>query len=161
MVKKINYVFATILLMLAIACKREPLVSCNSPTNDLALSRELIIGKWRMNRSVVFFDTSFVWVPPKSAMIDVKFTKKGIVEYYVNGRLQDTCRYEINPMNKYTLFPRDSTVNVLWLINRNRLTMSRGLEDMVPIRICTDSLFLRYESFRYHGIGDNYFFKLD
>ena len=160
MVKKINYGFAAILLMLAMACNKEPDISCNSPTNDLALSKELIIGKWRLNRCVYFFDTSYVWTPPKSALIDVKFTKKGVVEYYVGGKIQATCRYEINPMNKYTLYPPDSTVNVLRLIDRKPLIMARALENMVPIRVCSDSLFLRYESFAYHT-GDRYFFRIN
>ena len=159
MKKHIQYALA-MLLVLLMACQKEPDVSCNSPTNDLALSRKLIIGTWRLDRSVYFFDTSFIYRTPDTAKIDVKFTKAGIIEYYSNGKLIDTCAYEIDIMKKYTLYRGDTTRNVLW-IPRRKPSMAIAFHNMVSLRVCNDSLFLRYQSFAYHTIGDNYFFKLN
>ena len=159
--KKFPFAFVAALLLLAMACKKDsplPDVSCNSPTNDKELSKQLIIGTWRIDKSVHFFDSSFITRPPEFAKIDIKFTKEGVVEYYTAGKLSDTCTYEIDIMRKYTLFPGDTTRNVLRLKNKkNRMD---ALETMVSIRVCTDSLFLKYESFAYHGIGDIYLFRI-
>ena len=158
MKKHIQYALA-MLLVLLMACQKDPDVSCNSPTNDLALSRKLIIGTWRFDRSVFTIDTSFVYRPPDTTKIDVKFTKAGIIEYYSNGKLIDTCAYEIDIMKKYTLFYGDTTRNVLW-IPRRKSSMAIVFHNMVPLRVCNDSLFLRY-SFAYHSVGNNYFFRLN
>ena len=46
--EKINYGFAVLLLVLAVmACKKTPEVCCNSPTRDVGLSQQLIVGDWR------------------------------------------------------------------------------------------------------------------
>jgi hypothetical protein len=156
MKKKMSFGFAAILFMLGVACRKVPDVSCNSPTNDAALSRELIIGKWRLHRIDVFFDTSFTWFPSSKAEIDIKFKDDGVLEYYKDGDCIDSCRYEVDTMKKYTLYSADS-VYVLRLVNYKPKMF--GLESMVPISICTDSLYLRYESFRYHGIGDCFYFR--
>ena len=153
--KKINYGFATIGLMLLIACNKVPDVSCDSPTNDAALSRKLILGTWRLHRIQFSLDTSYTWYPPKKEMIDVKFKEDGILEYYVDNKLINSCKYDIDIMKKYTLYFADTTRNVLSIDKRGM----NGLEGLVPIRICSDSLYLPYESFRYDGIGDCYYYR--
>ena len=158
MKKHIQYALATLLVLL-MACQKEPDVSCNSPTNDLALSRKLIIGTWRFKRLVFESTTGLIRKDVDTAQIDVKFTKNGIIEYYEKGQLLDTCSYEIDVMRKYTLYRGDSIRNVLWIPNR-KPTMARVFENMVPLRVCNDSLYLRYGSFAYHSIGDNYFYRL-
>ena len=160
MMKKINYGFVAVLLFLAVmACKKTPEVSCNSPTNDAAMSRELIVGSWRLHRMVFTSDSFYVRYPPKSGEISIKFKSNGTLEYYKNGDFIDSCRYEIDKFSKYSFYPPDSVINVLRLINRNPLSMLIGLQDIVPIRICNDSLYLRYDSFRYHSVGDNYYYR--
>ena len=161
MMKKINYGFVLLLLLLAVmACKKDPLpdVNCNSPTNDLALSKELIVGCWRLSKTRYFFDSSYVvnYVLNKNS-IDIRFTKDGVVECYQGGEFIDSSRYEIDIMKKYTLFPGDTTRNVLWIVNTKKMY---ALENLVPIRICTDSLYLFYESFRYHS-GNRYFYRIE
>ena len=113
--EKINYGFAVLLLVLAVmACKKDLSdVNCKSPTNDLALSKELIVGYWRLDRVKHFFDTNFVSYPSSRNNIVINFTKDGIVDYYQGGELIDSLRYEIDVMKKYTLFPSDTTRNVL------------------------------------------------
>ena len=154
--KKINYGFAVIGLMLLIACNKVPDVSCNSPTNDAALSRKLIVGTWRLDRVQNSLDTTFTWYPPTKGMIDVKFKEDGTLEYYVDNKFVDSCKYDIAIMKKYTLYYADTTRNVLFMNHKQRMI---GLEGMVPIRICSDSLYLRYESFRYHGVGDCFYYR--
>lgn len=153
--KKINYGFATIGLMLLIACSKVPDVSCDSPTNDAALSRKLILGTWRLHRIQTALDTTATWYPPKKGMIDVKFKEDGTLEYYVDNKLVNSTKYDIDIMKKYTLYYADTTRNVL-SIDKQGMT---GLESLVPIRICSDSLYLRYESFRYHGVGDCFYYR--
>ena len=162
MKKHIQYALA-MLLVLLMACQKdkEPdiYVSCDKPTNDLALSRKLIIGTWRFKRYVFENANGITRKDIDTAQIDVKFTSNGILEYYEKGQLIDTCGYEIDIMKKYTLYPGDTTQNLLWMPTRKRSMLS-ALEYKVPLRICNDSLFLPYQSFAFHTIGNNYFFRL-
>ncbi len=157
---KKHLIFAlAFLLLLLVACQKDPDVGCDMPTNDLALSRKLIVGTWRWDRTVRFFDTNQVIKPLlMSDQVELIFKKNGIVEYYVGGRLSDTSSYEIDVMKKYTLFYADTTVNTLHI--RNLRSKTPSMQSLVPIRICNDSLFLKYESFRYHT-GDNYFYRIN
>jgi hypothetical protein len=158
---KKHLVFAlAFLLLLLVACQKDPDVGCDMPTNDLALSRKLIVGTWRWDRTVRFFDTNQVIKPLLMGdQVELIFKKNGIVEYYVGGRLNDTSSYEIDVMKKYTLFYADTTVNTLYIRNLRSKTLP-SMQSLVPIRICNDSLFLKYESFRYHT-GDNYFYRIN
>ena len=158
MKKNIQYALA-MLLVLLMACQKDPDVSCNSPTNDLALSRKLIIGTWRLKRTVFESTTGIIRKTLDTAQIDVKFTTNGIVEYYEKGKFIDTCRYEIDTMKKYSLYRGDTARNVLWIPIR-KLSMAKVLYDMVPLRVCNDSLFLLYQSFAYDAVSDRYFYKL-
>ena len=162
MKKHIQYALAMLMLLL-MACQKdkEPdiYVSCDKPTNDLVLSRKLIIGTWRFKRYVAESTTGIIRNDIDTAEINVKFTSNGIIEYYKKGQLIDTCSYEIDIMKKYTLYPGDTTRNLLWIPVR-KPTMAAAFHNMVPLRVCNDSLFLPYASFAYHTIGDNYFYKL-
>ena len=157
MKKRIQFALAMLLLLLSMACKREPDISCNSPTNDLSLSRKFIIGTWRLDRVVYFIDTSFTSYAPDTLRVDYEFRKDGTLWYYRNNQFVDSCRYEIDIMKKYTLYRGDTTRNTLWLINRKT---KMGLQDLVPIWVCNDSLYLRYQSFRYDATGDNYLYRI-
>ena len=162
MKKHIQYALATLLVLL-MACQKdkEPdiYVSCDKPTNDLVLSQKLIIGTWRLKRTVFLSTTDIIRRDIDTAQIDVKFTKNGIVEYYEKGQLIDTCGYEIDIMKKYTLFYGDTTRNVLWM-PRRKPSMAKAIYYMVPLRICNDSLFLLYQSFAYDAVSDRYFYRL-
>ena len=160
--KKFNYAFLALLFLLAMACKKDPPlpdVSCNSPTNDLTLSRQLIVGTWRFKRYVFQSTTGVIRKTVDSDEIEVKFTKKGIVEYYEKGKCIDTCRYDIDIMKKYSLYASDTTRNVLWISNK-KPSMATVLHYMVPLRVCNDSLYLLYQSFTYDAMSDNYFYRV-
>ncbi len=158
MKKHIQYALA-MLMVLLMACQKEPDVSCNSPTNDLALSRKLIIGTWRLKRTVFESAVGTIRKTLDTAQIDVKFTKNGIIEYYEKGKFIDTCRYEIDTMKIYTLYRGDTARNVLWIPTRKQ-SMTKAFHNMVPLQVCNDSLFLPYQSFRYDETSDKYFFRI-
>ena len=161
--KKFPFAFVAALLLLAMACKKDPPlpdVSCDKPTNDLALSRQLIIGTWQWSKTIHFIDHDQIITPDSTGKnVQLVFRKDGIVEHYFNGRLNDTSSYEIEVMKKYTWNQGDTTLNLLWIRHINSRTFYPFIKEVAPIRVCNDSLYLRYESFFYHT-GDNYFFKI-
>ena len=157
MKKRIQFALAMLLLLLSMACKREPDISCNCPTNDLSLSRKLIIGTWRLHRVRYFINTDFTWYALDTIHADYEFRKDGTLWYYKNSQFIDSCKYEIDVMKKYTLYQGDTTRNTLW-VAYFRHTM--GLERLVPISVCNDSLYLKYQSFAYDTTGDEYFYRV-
>ena len=161
--KKFPVAFVAALLLLAMACKKDPPVpdvSCDKPTNDKEVSKQLIVGTWQWDRTIRFFDINEV-IKPDSAHDNVKlvFRSDGIVEHYLNGKFNDTSSYEIDVMKKYTKFYADTTVNILYIRHINNILTYPAIHTIAPIRICNDSLYLKYESFSYHS-GDNYFFRV-
>jgi hypothetical protein len=135
--KKIHYGFAAILFMLGVACRKVPDVSCNSPTNDAALSNKIIIGKWE-------------WVYEKIAApgyIDIITKKvKGFSQqlefcddkYFLfkDGLLQKEGTFRISSRKEFA-GPIDSLLNVLVLEKRDK-----KIERVFDFKICSDSLYL-------------------
>ena len=164
MMKKFNYAFLALLFLLAMACKKDPRpppplpdVNCNRPTNNLSLSRQLIVGTWRYKRYVFYGINGWIRRDVDTAQIDYQFRNDGTLWYYKKGEFIDSCRYEIDIMKKYTLYQGDTTRNTLWLINRK---IGMGLASLVPIWVCNDSLYLPYQSFRYDTVQDYYFYRI-
>ena len=162
--KKFPFAFVAALLLLAMACKKDPPlpdpppnVSCDKPTNDKELSKQLIVGTWRVHRVQFLINTPFTYYPPDTIHSDYQFRNDGTLWFYVNSRFVDSCKYEIGIMKKYTLYPGDTTRNTLWLVNYKR---TMYLERLVPIRVCNDSLYLKYQSFAYDNSGDYYFHRI-
>ena len=153
--KKIIYGFAAILFMLAIACRKIPDVSCDSPTNDAALSKKLICGTWRLDRIETSLDTVATFRPPQIGLIDITFREDGTLKYCIDNKCVDTLKYDIDIMKKYTLYYKDTTRNVLFINTKGMI----GLNFIVPLRICSDSLYLPYESYRYHGVGNCIYYR--
>lgn len=143
--------FYLVVLALMAACKKTPSVSvdCRSPTNDLALCKELIIGDWELVKSVKFIDTVAVFRPINGRSVHVKFLDSGIMEYYQDGKYITRDSYDIAIMKKFTRDKGDTLQNVLWTKKDLRI---------VPLRVCDDSLYLPYESFVYHS-GDLYYVR--
>ena len=165
MMKKFNYTFMALLFLLAMACKKDPPpplpdVNCNRPTNDLTLSRQLIVGTWQWSKTVHFFDHDQVITPDSTGNnVRLVFRTDGIVEHHFNGRLNDTSSYEIDIMKKYTWNQGDTTLNLLFIRHLNSKASYPYMQIIVPIRVCNDSLYLKYESFAFHT-GDNYFYRV-
>jgi hypothetical protein len=145
--------FCLVLLSLMSACKKTPSFDCNSPTKDLGLCKELIIGKWEWVRTVRQFDT-FAISTPKTAgqTVSLNFKTNGIVETFVNGQFKDTSSFEIYDAVKYSKI--DSGLTFLrfrefgWVTPRD-----------VLIKVCEDSLFLPYEATIYHT-GNKFYSKI-
>jgi hypothetical protein len=157
MKKKISIGLAAFLLMVGVACRKVPDVSCNSPTNDATLSMELICGNWLWVKSRKLSTGKIITSSDVGYQFQLTFTKDGRVEKYIDGNLVDTTTFEIAIEKKYTTFYGDTLRNVL-AIGR---PLGFGnppplIQHIVPIRICTDSLYLFYESYR-SPVGDFYF----
>ena len=139
-----------VLLSLMAACKKTPSVNCNSPTNEIGLCKELILGKWEWVRTVTQFG-SFPTSTPKTSgqTIRLNFKTNGIVETYVDGQFKDTSSYEIYDGGK--LFKLDSGITFLsfreYDYNHRR---------PVILKVCDDSLYLPYEATIYHN-GNKYY----
>jgi hypothetical protein len=153
--KKMSFYLIFLSLM---ACKKKPSVDCNSPTNDLALSKELIIGDWQWVKSRSL-QSGYISRPDSTKyQVMFSFKSNGIMEQFVDGNLVDTSSYEIAIEKKYSTFYGDTLRNVL-AIKRRLVKFQKHplMEYYVPIRICNDSLYLFYESYAWHTAGDNYF----
>jgi hypothetical protein len=142
--------FYLILLLLMVACKKTPSVDCDAPTNDLALCKELIIGKWAWAKNIQRFGGYKVSTPVTAGITrSLNFKTNGIVETYINGQLKDTSSYEIYDGNRY--FKLDSGKTFLTF-------REEGYVDArsVILKICEDSLYLPYEALIYHTGNDYY-----
>jgi hypothetical protein len=146
---KINMLFLA-LIMLVLACKKSSLVDCKTPTNDLALCKELIVGKWAWARSEIYArnpDSLIISRPTSISRLNLDFKANGIVETYIDGQLMDTSSYVIYDLVRFS--KSDSGRVVLdFRQYGNRFGQPVGL------RICEDSLFLPYSES--HGANEFY-----
>ena len=145
--QKINYGFVAILFMLVIACRKIPDVSCDSPTNDAALSRKLICGEWTWSYSKQYarqLGTTII-TTPKSESITKKmiFYNDGRLKIYKNSKLEVETTYQFRKMSEWSLYPPDSLKTILSWKNSD-----------VVWRICTDSLYLPYQTFAFDAAKD-------
>jgi hypothetical protein len=143
--------FYLVLLSLMAGCKKTPTLSvdCRSPTNNLTVCRELIIGKWNLVKLVRSIDTSAVITPTNGHSASLIFLNNGTIEYYQDEKYIARDSYDIAIMKKFTKDKADTLRNVLWT-KKDRM--------IVPLKICDDSLYLPYESFAYH-IGDFFYVR--
>ena len=145
--KKINYGFAAIGLMLFIACSKVPDVSCDSPTNDAALSRKLIRGEWIWSYSKQYSRQSGkeIITTPKSDSIakTMIFYSDGRLKIYKNNKLEVETTYQFRKMSEWSLYPPDSLKTILSWKSSN-----------VIWRICNDSLYLPYQTFAFDAAKD-------
>jgi hypothetical protein len=147
-----------LVLLSLMACKKTPSVDCRSPTNDLALCKELIIGKWEWVRTVATIDT-FATYTSKTFGHSVKlnFKTDGILETYVDGQLKDTSSYEIYDAGKFFKLDSGKTFLNIKGCNYSRPDAVRFYASAraVRLKICDDSLYLPYDQF-YHSGNDFY-----
>ena len=139
MKKQIQYALAMLLLLL-MACQKDPDVSCNSPTKDVNTSKKLIVGTWQWAYSKQYFRSSSRWVitNPQTDTIErsMTFNKNGQLMIYENGLVKTETTYQFRKMSEWSLFPGDSARYIIsWKYNN------------VVWRICNDSLYLPYQSF--------------
>lgn len=147
----------SLIFLSLMACNKTPSVDCNSPTNDLALCKRLIIGKWEWVRTVTRIDTSATYTPKSLGhTVRYKFNSNGIVDFFVDGQLKDTSSYEFYDGSKYSKL--DSGITYLrmkgcsYRDNISFFTYSRD----VRVKVCDDSLYLPYEALIYHTGNDFY-----
>jgi hypothetical protein len=129
------------------ACKKVPLVDCNSPTKDPDIARQLIEGKWNWKYSNYFNRRESlyeIWTPENTKSIKtMDFSSDGNLCIFENGKLVTETKYEFRKLSALTNFPADSTRYIVSWKDSN-----------TTFRICSDSLYLPYQSFRYDAAAD-------
>jgi hypothetical protein len=141
------------------ACKKTPSVDCRSPTNDLALCKELIIGKWEWVRTVTKIDTSDTYTPKTFGhSVKLNFKSDGIVETFIDGQFRDSSGYEIYDAGKFFKLDSGKTqLNIKGCNYRNpNAVQFYTVPRAVRLRVCDDSLYLPYEELIYHTGNDFY-----
>ena len=142
--------FYLVLLSLMSACKKTPSVDCNSPTNDLALCKEYIIGKWEWVKNIRYYGGYKVSTPQTAGITrTLNFRTDGIVETYINGQFKDTSSYEI--YDGIQISKPDSGTTFLTFREYNYI-----VPRSVILKVCDDSLYLPYEGLIYHNGNDYY-----
>jgi hypothetical protein len=134
--KKINYGFAAILLMLGVACRKVPNVSCNSPTSDPSLAKELLIGKWQLERT--FIAARRIGKLSKSRdqlpYVILTFSNDLTFQCFIADTLSSKGKFE---------FVKDGNTDLL-TFQGGDLTFIDGV---APFKICNDSLYLNFNSY--------------
>lgn len=139
------------------ACKKTPSVDCNSPTNDLSLCKELIIGKWEWVRTVTQIDTSATFTPKSLGhTVQFNFNSNGIVESFLDGQFRDTSSYEFYDGSKYSKLDSGKTYLRMKGCTYNGLISFYTYSRDVRVKVCDDSLYLPYEALIYHTGNDFY-----
>jgi hypothetical protein len=146
-----------LILIFLIGCHKTPSVDCSQKTRDLEIGRCLIIGEWDFVKIVRTFDEQKTYFPKDRGLnYKIKFKDNGVAEVFDDNwnlgyKFQDTIRYELGPYSKWSKFPEDSSLNVLY--------MSRGISEkrpnIYPYFICDDTLHIDNEWFIHSG---QYFF---
>jgi hypothetical protein len=128
-------------------CKKTPLVDCNSPTKDPDIARQLIEGKWSWKYSNYFNrreSKNEIWTPENRKSIKtMEFKSDGSLYIFENGKLVTETKFEFKKLSALTNFSADSTRYILSWKDSN-----------TTFRICSDSLYLPYQSFRYDAAAD-------
>lgn len=145
--------FYLVVLALMVACKKTPSVDCNSPTNNLALCKELIVGKWEWVRTVTNFGSFPTSTPQTSGRtVQLNFKNNGIVETFFDGQLKDTSSYEF--YDGIVISKLDSGTTYLSFRELNY-----AYPRSVRLKVCEDSLYLPYEATIYHN-GNKYYSRV-
>ena len=148
------------------ACKKAPLVlsvDCKTPSKDLAICKELILGKWEWDRTVTRIDTHATFTPKNfgNHRFVLNFKTEGLVESYVDGDFKDTARYEIVDAGKF--YKPDSGISYFIIPFYDKGYKNGGRfyqnSNVAPIKICDDSLYLPYENLFSHT-GNDYFKRI-
>jgi hypothetical protein len=128
-------------------CKKTLLIDCSSPTKDPDIARQLIEGKWGWKYSNYFNrrESKYeIWTPDnRNSIKTMEFSSNGNLCIFENGKLVTKTNFEFKKLSALTNFPADST----------RYILSWKNSDTV-FRICSDSLYLPYQSFGYDAAAD-------
>ncbi|TAE07470.1 MAG: hypothetical protein EAY72_14070 [Bacteroidetes bacterium] len=143
--------YIIIFIFLFSACKKNQIsydVPCDRPTNDITISRSIIIGTWewvselRQGRA-----TGLTLITPQTEGYTRQLhvdTEK--LEFFRNDTMVEKYRYDFVVMSSLTNFYGDS-VNVLTF-----LQFDTGLrQNRTYFKICNDTLELHYQM--YSSIG--------
>ncbi len=133
--------------VLIIACRKNKIhynITCNNPTNDINISRELIIGKWTWVSELYREQLTGQYIlktPATEGYTKQRTFEKNLTgDFFKNNVSVGLYRYEIVTENTITNFP-DDTTNVL--VFKDYTTGQRS--NYVHYKICNDTLTLNFQ----------------
>lgn len=132
--------------VLIIACRKNKIhynITCNNPTNDINISRELIIGKWTWVSKLYREQLTgqlILKTPQSEGYTRQMFASNSVLEYFKNYTFKQKYSYEFTIERAITNYP-DDTTNVLVFKDYN--TGQRS--NYVHYKICNDTLTLNFQ----------------
>ena len=128
-------IFYLIFLSL-MACKKTPSVDCNSPTSDSTLAKELLIGEWRLERT--FIAARGIGKVSKTRdqlpYVILNFRNDLTFQCFIADTLSCKGKFE---------FAKDGNTDLLIFKDFDLLF----IDGVAPFRICSDSLYLNFNSY--------------
>ena len=139
--------------------QKPSLVSCNTPTRNPDTAKIIIIGKWQLERTIFvsMILGKVIYRTYKDYDKEViHFKEDGMLDFYLKDSLVVTSPYNINKLSETTKYPKDSTIYAL------RAEKIKGVSfgTLTTYRICDDSLYLPFNSFREDAIPDKIYKKV-
>lgn len=138
--------YLLILIFLFSTCKKEDLnynIPCNKPTNDIAISKKLIVGKWTWVSELYWgrLTGQYILKTPQTEGYTRQLTvSNSTLVYFKNNILAEKYRYDLVDEKSVTNYPSDST-NVLVFKD-----YSTGLRtNYVHYLVCNDTLTLNFQ----------------
>ena len=135
-----------IISLLITACKKDKShynIPCNNPTNDIRISKDLIMGKWTWVSELYRDQLTgqlILKTPQSEGYTRQLFASNSVLEYSKNHTFEQKYLYEFVIEKSITNFP-DDTTNVL--VFKDYTTGQRS--NYVHYKICNDTLTLNFQ----------------
>jgi hypothetical protein len=135
------------------ACSKTP--NCTEATDDPEIAKCAIIGEWRLIRTFIVSRTvGPIHVTGKVVRDEVIIFKKNEdLEFYVLGQKILDSPYRFAKGKEFSNLSTDEQ-NLL-----NIIKPKEEIGSLTTYRICNDSLYLRFNSFRYDELPDRIYAK--
>jgi hypothetical protein len=137
------------LILSGISCTKLPDVLCDAPTRELELSKQLIVGKWSLFKSIYSGDRGSapkLITKEKGITELVVFTKDGDVLFFTNGFPKAAFHYRILPIKDYFTYEKYDTPILIFEDDNAKMK-----EYIRNFSVCSDSLYLSRGSFACTG----------
>ncbi|MFZ6025869.1 MAG: hypothetical protein ACOYVG_15610 [Bacteroidota bacterium] len=138
--------YLIILIFLLASCKKDKVqynIPCISPTNNIKISENLILGKWIWVSEYYvqpFTGNIFLKTPQSEGYTRQLNVYSDMLEFFKNNSFEQRYRYEFVIENSITNYP-DDTTNVL--VFKDYSTGQRS--NYVHYKICNDTLTLNFQ----------------
>lgn len=138
--------YLIISIFLLLSCSKDKTkydVPCNTPTNNISISKQLIIGNWTWVSEYYvqpFTGNIFFKTPVSEGYTRQLNTNSSIIEFYKNNSVEQKYFYEFAIEKSITNYSLDTT-NVL--VFKDFITGQRS--NYVHYKICNDTLTLNFQ----------------